>query len=229
MRLITSSSKAVKVPVIKKCWNHKLKKSLPVHSRLLRKNVWRRTSRKQVISHVASVALLPVSSGYYPGSNWWKCWHLDQSLQERWVVQKFQGSHPGAEWSILWVWAGQLLMSKWKYQFLYDHWSQPSWAQSSFQIDWTFWGVGSASVEQSRCNANMVCSGRREIRPLRMTPEFLRNKQSLWEPAWQIHEYESMEHLYFITDNRVQGRSPVSWSSTSCLHFIVLVSARTTG
>ena len=36
-------------------------------------------------------------------------------------------------------------MSRWKYQFSYDHWSQASWV--------------SAAVEQSRRKANMVAQG----------------------------------------------------------------------
>ena len=30
---------------------------------------------------------------------------------------------------------------------------------TNFQTDETFWGVGSAAVEQSRCKANMVAQG----------------------------------------------------------------------
>ena len=45
-------------------------------------------------------------------------------------------------------------------------------SSTSFQMDKTFWGVVSAAVEQ----CNQICSGRREIRPLRLTPESFQNK-----------------------------------------------------
>ena len=36
---------------------------------------------------------------------------------------------------------------------------------TSFQVDKTFWGVVSATVEQSRCKANMVAQGDRKFCP----------------------------------------------------------------
>ena len=40
----------------------------------------------------------------------------------------------------------QRLMSRWKYQFSYDHWSQASWAQPVFIWVTPFWRVVSAAV-----------------------------------------------------------------------------------
>ena len=50
----------------------------------------------------------------------------------------------------------QRLMSRWKYQFSYDHWSQASWAQPVLR--WKNFLL-SAAVEQSRRKANMVVQG----------------------------------------------------------------------
>ena len=67
-------------------------------------------------------------------------------------------------------------MSRWKYQFSYDHWSQASWAQPVSR--WvTFWGVAGAAVEQSRRKANVVAQGDGEIRPQRLTLESLQTKK----------------------------------------------------
>ena len=84
------------------------------------------------------------------------------------------------------IWC-QRLMSRWKYQLSYNCWIHGSWAQpvfrwlkpsgecccraivrtlkssiwssTSFQLDKTFWGVGSAAVDQSRRIANRVVQG----------------------------------------------------------------------
>ena len=36
---------------------------------------------------------------------------------------------------------------------------------TSFQMDTTFWGAGSAAVEQSKCKASMVALGARKLGP----------------------------------------------------------------
>ena len=46
-----------------------------------------------------------------------------------------------------------------KYQFSYDYCQSIILSSNSLQMDETFWGVGSAAVEQSRCKANMVAQG----------------------------------------------------------------------
>ena len=50
-------------------------------------------------------------------------------------------------------------MSRWKYQFSYDHWSQAFLAQPVFKWVKVFWGLLSAGVEQFRRKANIVAWG----------------------------------------------------------------------
>ena len=63
----------------------------------------------------------------------------------------------------------QWLMSGWKYQFSHDHWSQASLAQP-------FSGWIIPTRESWVLLQNNQGSGRREIWPLKLTPEFLQNQ-----------------------------------------------------
>ena len=63
----------------------------------------------------------------------------------------------------------------------------------------TFWGVVSAAIEQSRCIANRVWSGRQEIRPLRRIPP----NQKCLITDWSFSKLTNFNNIFHSGANKV--------------------------